>query len=169
MTNKNPKLIQLTSPTDRFKTFNGGLDKILTSLDDLGEQYPDLGFRRQDVEDLSNDKAIELKEELKHHAQLILGLINHPLVQILKENREALEDQGSKELYDVPSGVWQHYKGTKYQILEQIQSTDYHLPGIIYQEENKPHGTIYAITLVNFYRVLTIGQDKINRFVKVSD
>ena len=169
MSHKSPKIIQLTTPLERFQKFDKKVDLVLTTLDELGGLYTDLGFREEDIEDLTAEQAKDLKDELIQHGQLIMSLIHHPLIQVLRDNRNGVESGETEKLFEVPSGVWQHYKGTRYQILGPIQSTDYHLPGIMYQEEDKPHNTIYTITLVNFYRTVRHNREMVKRFVKVSD
>ena len=42
-------IIQLTRPIDRFRKFNKRLDEALIALDELGTQYPDLGFNSNDL------------------------------------------------------------------------------------------------------------------------
>ena len=165
---KAPKIIQLTTPLERFQKFDRKADQALKILDDLGELYVDLGFRESDIEDYSAQQANDLKEELEHHGQLILFLLHHPLVEVLREKRAGAENGETQQLFEVPTGVWQHYKGTQYQILGPMQSTDFHLPGIIYQEVDKPNSRIYTITLVNFYRTVAVNGENVKRFVQIS-
>lgn len=138
-------------------------------LDDLGEQYADLGFRQSDVEDYNIQQVEELKEELKQHAQLVLALIHHPMIAILKEHRERADSQEAAGIFEVPTGVWQHYKGTRYRMYGRAQSTDFHAPAVLYSVDGEVNGTIYTITLSNFYRTVTHNREKVNRFTKLSD
>ena len=166
---KTPKIIQLTTPFDRFQKFDRKADQVLKLLDEMGDLYIDLGFRESDVEDYNKEQANQLKEELIQHGQLVLGLLQHPVLQILRERREAVELGNVRQLFEVPTGVWQHYKGTRYEMLGPIQSTDYHAPGVMYQEEGKPNSRIYTITLSNFYRHVSHNRETVKRFTQVSE
>ena len=67
MSHKPPKILQLTTPLERFQKFDKKVDLVLTTLDDLGELYTDLGFRKEDIEDLTAEQAKDLKEKFCHH------------------------------------------------------------------------------------------------------
>lgn len=166
---KTPKIIQLSTPFDRFQKFDRKADQVLKLLDEMGDLYIDLGFREKDIEDYSSEQSEQLKEELLQHGQLVLGLLHHPVIQILRERRQSVELGDVKQLFEVPTGVWQHYKGTRYRILGVVQSTDYHSPGVMYQEEDKSSARIYTITLANFYRRVSYNKETVKRFTKISE
>lgn len=168
MANKQVNIIQLTKPIDRFKEFDVRLDGVLRTLDQLGELYTDLGFRQKDIEEYTAQESDALREELREHGQLVLGLLHHPLIEVLREKREMAQSEEPPELYDVPSGIWQHYKGVRYEILDYVLSSDFHAPAIIYREENKPVSRCYTITLSNFYRKVNFKGEVVNRFTKVA-
>lgn len=166
---KQPKIIQLTTPLERFKAFDLKLDLVLRNLDQLGVLYTDLGFRESDVEDLSVEETEKFKDELKEHAQMIMALLQHPLIQVLKEKRDTAETNASTSShFPIPEGIWQHYKGAKYKILGPCKLTDSRLDGITYQLHDQPHSTVYSISLINFYRKIERNGQMINRFVKLA-
>jgi len=163
------KIIQLTTPLDRFKGFDQKLDHVLKTLDELGVLYTDLGFRHEDIEDLTREQAIAFKDELKEHAQLVMSLLHHPLVQVLKEKRDTAEVNGATNAhFPIPTGQWQHYKGAIYQVLGPCKLTDSRLDGITYQLASDPNSTVYCISLINFYRLIKRDGKMIERFVKVA-
>lgn len=169
MSQKTPKIIQLTTPLDRFKAFDQRLDRVLQGLDALGELYTDLGFREEDVEDLSKKEVDEFKEELSDHSKMILSLLQHPLIQVLSEHRNTAEINGAvTKSLGYPTGVWQHYKGQRYIILQQVKSTDTRLDGVTYQAVDQPLSQIYTISLVNFYKEVSHNQRSIQRFTKIA-
>ena len=162
------KIIQLITPLERFQAFDKDLDKALNLLDKCAEQYIFLPFREKDVEDYTREQALALKEELVQHAQLVMSALNHPLLQVIGEKRNiAQENDPFTSTLGYPTGIWQHHKGTKYEILGPCRLTDSRLDGVSYRLANNPEGQIYAISLVNFYRLIEKNGSKIKRFVKV--
>lgn len=169
MKQNQPKIIQLTTPHDRFKEFDQRLDRVLQGLDTLGELYTDLGFREQDVEDLTKEQIEAFKEELKEHSRLVVSLLQHPLVQVLQQNRDKAEvNSGLTQELGYPEGVWQHYKGTRYRILDRVRSTDSRLDGVTYQIDGKEDSQIYTISLINFYKTVSVDRRSVQRFTKIS-
>ena len=169
MTQKTPKIIQLTTPLDRFKEFDQRLDRVLQGLDVLGELYTDLGFREQDIEDLTKEQIEALKKELKDHSTLVVSLLQHPLVQVLQQNRDKAEvNSGLTEELGYPEGVWQHYKGTRYRILDRVRSTDSRLDGVTYQIDGKEDSQIYHISLVNFHKTVSVDRRSVKRFTEIN-
>lgn len=163
------KIIQLTTPLDRFKGFDRKLDLVLSTLDECGVLYTDLGFREADVEDLTREQVSEFRDELKEHAQMIMSLLHHPLIQVLKEKRDTAEvNDATTAQFQIPTGHWQHYKGAIYNILGPCRLTDSRLDGITYQLASDPTSTVYAISLINFYRQIKLDGRQIKRFVKVA-
>lgn len=163
------KLIQLSKPVDRFKGFDVKADKVIQELDALGELYIDLGFRKEDVEDYDEKEKDELIEELQQHGQLVLCLVNHPLIRILSEvlERQAEEHQQPVKQFETPTGVWQHYKGTKYMMLEEVINCDTHLPSVLYQEMGKPDSIKYSLPIQDFYKLVEFNGERVKRFSKV--
>ena len=169
MNQKQPKIIQLTTPHDRFKEFDQRLDRVLQGLDVLGELYTDLGFREQDVEDLTKEQVEAFKGELKEHSTLVVSLLQHPLIQVLQLNRDKAEvNSGLTQELGYPEGVWQHYKGTRYRILDRVRSTDSRLDGVTYQVDGKedPHNNTFS--LINFQKTVTVDRSNVKRFTKIS-
>lgn len=163
------KIIQLTTPNDRFKKFDQKLDLVLKELDQLGVLYTDLGFRESDVEDLTREEVEQFKDELKSHAQLIMSLLHHPLVQVLKEKRDTAEVNGSTSAqFELPTGVWQHYKGARYKMLGSVVSTDSRLDGVLYTLDTETETPVYQISLINFHRLINRDGKQIQRFTKLS-
>lgn len=162
------KIIQLTTPLERFQNFDKHLDGVLDTLDQCGLLYTDLGFRESDVEDLTKEQIEEFKDELRQHSQLIMSLLHHPLVQVLKEKRDTAESNETiTQQLGYPEGVWQHYKGTRYRITGRVRLTDSRLDGINYQIDGKPDSQVYAISLINFYKKIQHNGSTIKRFTKV--
>lgn len=161
------KIIQLTTPLDRFKEFDAKLDGVLKTLDELGVLYTDLGFRHQDVEDLNREQVEEFREELKEHGQMIMSLLHHPLVQVLKEKRDTAEVTDATQMQlPLPEGLWQHYKGATYRFIGSCKLTDSRLDGVLYQLADQPDSQVYAVSLINFYRPIKREGKMIDRFVK---
>lgn len=161
------KIIQLTTPLDRFKGFDAKLDGVLKTLDELGVLYTDLGFRHQDVEDFTREQVEEFREELKEHGQMIMSLLHHPLVEVLKEKRDTAQvNEATQTQMPLPDGVWQHYKGALYRILGGVKLTDSRLDGVLYQLADEPDSQVYAVSLINFYRQIKRDGKMIDRFVK---
>ena len=160
-------IIQLTRPIDRFRKFNKRLDEALIALDELGTQYPDLGFNSNDLIGLTKQEELEFKEELTQHGQMVLGLVHHPLVMILTQSRNNTE-QSTTSLFELPVGVWQHYKGTYYEMIGPVTSTDHHSLGVLYKEKDNPESKTYCITLSNFYTMKEVNGELVNRFTKIS-
>lgn len=167
--NKDPKIIQLVTPLEKFKEFNRVLDKTLTNLDHLSDMYIDLAFREKDIEDLNAKESDELREELKSHSQMILSLLHHPLIQVLNERRNTAEANNNyTEQLGYPTGCWQHYKGAVYEILDKVRSTDNRLDGVTYRLKDKPEAQIYQISLVNFYKLVNLDGRRVQRFIKLN-
>lgn len=168
MAQKTPKIIQLTTPCERFKGFDQKLDRVLKELDQLGVLYTDLGFREQDIEDLTGKEIEDFKDELKEHAQLIMSLLHHPLIQVLREKRDTAEVNTSTSAhFEIPTGVWQHYKGARYRMLGAAKSTDNRLDGVLYTLDTENETPIYHISLINFYRMINRDGQQIHRFTKL--
>ena len=99
------KILQLTSPLDRFQEFDKKADSVLLSLDDLGRLYTDLGFTEADIKDMTVHKKEQFREELMQHGQMCLAMINHPLLHVLKNAREKARVAGDDlDLYKTPTG-----------------------------------------------------------------
>lgn len=170
MSQNQPKIIQLTTPLERFQKFDAEVDSVLLSLDKVGELYTDLGFREDDLVGLSVHKKEQFKEELIQHGQLCLALLHHPMIEVLKQAREKARRPGDNlELYKTPTGVWQHYKGNYYEMIGACKSTDHHCNAVMYQEHGKPDGDIYTITLFNFYIKKEVKGQYVSRFVKIRE
>ena len=161
------KIVQLTSPLDRFKGFNKELDKVLIGLDSMGELYVDLGFVPEDIQSMNSADQNEFHKELMQHGTLVMGLIQHPLIQILTLARSNSNAE-KQELLEVPTGVWQHYKGTYYEMIGPITSTDHHCQGVMYKEKDNPESKIYTITLYNFFTKKEVNGELVNRYTKIS-
>ncbi len=164
------KILQLTSPLDRFQEFDKKVDSVLLSLDDLGKLYTDLGFTEADIKDMTVHKKEQFREELMQHGQMCLAMINHPLLHVLKNAREKARVAGDDlDLYKTPTGIWQHYKGAYYAMIGACKSTDHHCDAVMYREFGKDDGEIYTITLFNFYSKKELAGQQVSRFVKIRD
>lgn len=170
MTKPQPKIIQLTTPLERFQKFDKELDSVLLTLDKLGELYTDLGFREEDLVNLTIHKKEQFKEELIQHGQICLALIHHPMIEVLRQAREQSKQPGDGlDLYETPTGIWQHYKGTYYEMIGPCKSTDHHSNAVMYREFGNTEGDIYTITLVNFFSKKEMKGQYVSRFVKIRD
>lgn len=161
-------IIQLTNPLDRFRDFDIKLDKLLLELEELGALYPDLGFVTADINEMDENTQNAFKEELTQHGHMVMALINHPLIQVLGEARKQSNLNSDGLGLEVPTGKWQHYKGTIYEMIGPITSTDHHCPGVMYREADKPDGTIYTITLTNFYTKKSVDDQLVARYTKIA-
>lgn len=167
MGNSQAKILQLTSPLDRFREFDKKADSILLSLDSLATLYTDLGFTEEDVKNFSVHQKEQFIEELTQHGQLCLALVNHPLIHVLKEAREKVRKPGDGvDLYKMPTGVWQHYKGAYYEMIGPCVSTDHHCESVMYKEVGE-EGPVYTITLFNFYSKREHNGQMVARYVKI--
>lgn len=164
------KILQLTTPLDRFQAFDKQADDILLALDELGKAYTDLGFVEADLQGMTVHKKNQFHEELIQHGQLCLGLINHPLLIVLKQHREGIKEKNETVgLFQTPSGVWQHYKGTYYEMIGPCKSTDFHSDAVMYREFGNKEGEIYTITLLNFFSKKELKGQYVSRFTKIRD
>ena len=76
---KTPKIIQLTTPFDRFQKFDRKADQVLKLLDEMGDLYIDLGFRESDIEDYNKEQANQLSQEM-------IGKLNS-LISVTQQNK----------------------------------------------------------------------------------